>query len=309
MAKKRLDFMNALKAHWSIKVVFAIWALFGIGSTVLTYAPQSWQSKAYMGQYLPEISLSTWMIGALVLLVVFLFEAAFKAYASAHESQPSTTTQSSPAPVQLGISPASGGNATARIGDIIINTAPPPTPPAPRAVPLPRKEKIVHIEPPVPLLDWVRMDNEEIWKKSGPRGGGVQALLLPFYFDPHKSDSGLYMEYTKVHLEFTPDDLSLGKFRVDHGCWLNETYNTTTISLGETKHLVLVLESPDDSDPPWAVSTNRTGYDWYKKHDVSMELIKLPRVPYSIKSVLIWGGNSEFKRVYTFKLDLTKRLS
>jgi len=100
---------------------------------------------------------------------------------------------------------ASGNTARATIGDINVYTAPSPVP---RAAPLPRKEKVIHIEPPVPLHAKVQIDNEEmVWNKwHGP--GGIQALLLPFYFDPNKSDSGVCVEYAKVHLEFTPDNPS-----------------------------------------------------------------------------------------------------
>ena len=79
--------------------------------------------------------------------------------------------------------------------------------------------------------------------------------------------------------------------------------------MGETKHIVLVLDALDDNNPLHAVSTNKTEAYWYYKHKEAMELIELPRVLYSVTCVLIWGGNSDFKRPYAFKLDLTKRLS
>ena len=199
---------------------------------------------------------------------------------------------------------ASGNVAKATIGDINVYTAPPP---APRPIPLPRKAKVVYIEPPVPFLARVKIDSEEVWHKNGQRG--VQALLLPFYLDPKKSDSGVYLEYAKVHMEFTPDNTSLRTIRVDHACWLNEIYDTTTISLGETKHVVLVLDSLDEKEPLHIVSTNRTESHWYTRHEEAMEIISLPRLLYSVTSVLIWGGNSDFKAEFPFPLDLTKQLS
>jgi hypothetical protein len=132
MKKKRLDYVKALRAHWSVKVGFWIWALLGAGSTALTYAPQSWQNRAYVGQYLPKLSLSTWIIGTLLLLLVFFFEAAFKVYTASHElQQASTITRPAPVPVHIGNSSSAGGNATAtaKSGDIYIGTLPPVPPP------------------------------------------------------------------------------------------------------------------------------------------------------------------------------------
>jgi hypothetical protein len=210
MKKKRADFFHALKAHWSIKVAIGVWAILGVGSTGLTYAPQSWQDKAYVGQYIPRISPSVWIIGFLILFIIVLFEAAFKAYATAHEAQQTATIgQSSPPPV-IGNSSATGGSASASIGDIHIHPPGQLQQPIPRLIPVTQKPtpKTYCLEMRDPLNETVYFDKDEVWRIGVVVGSRrpTKAILLPLYFNPMKSD-GIEMKFAQAHLIFTSTDL------------------------------------------------------------------------------------------------------
>jgi hypothetical protein len=281
MATNRADFVKALRAHWGIKVVLVIWAILGTGSTGLTYAPQSWQDKAYIGQYVPRISLSVWIIGFVILIMFVLFEAAFKAYASAHESQPSTTTQSSPAPGQAGNSFATGGDA--RIG----------------------------LEMRDPIAETVYLDDNQVWRIGIGRNRRAltKAVLLPLYFNPMRSDAGLEMKYAKSHLVLTTASQTK-PITVAHGYWIDGYWDYIDIEQGETKYIILVLAQPfpPSENLVW-ISNNRTDRNWSNKTDnKEFNLGRIECTKYECEALVMWGGSSESRTSFKLALDVKQLL-
>jgi hypothetical protein len=206
---------------------------------------------------------------------------------------------------------ATGGAATAAIGDIHIHAPAVPVP-APilaptRPVVAPRRERTAQIEHNEPIVKAVHLDKEDIWRMGTTRNYGEDnavGLLLPLYFDPKKSEIGARVEYARVHLIFTS---SLDPpVRVDHACWINSLLDTLDLEPGETKYILLALLSGEESKPARTISTNRTKWDWYKEAGGEpLEYIGLQRRPYKLEVIIIWGGNSEFRKISELVLDLS----
>lgn len=151
----------------------------------------------------------------------------------------------------------------------------------------------------------VYMDDEgEVWRIGPMPGWRARALLLPFYLDPKRSAPGTRVEHAMAHLVFIGD--SSAKVRIAHGCWINASLDTAEIRLGETKHLILAIESDDPSLPFIALSTNRTCVGWQNESgEKPFEESELPRGRYRVEVTLIWGGNSEFRKTFEVALVLS----
>lgn len=302
--KKRGEFLGELKAHWIIKVLLGLWLILGSISTAITYGPPSWQKAVSVAQYFPKWQWYVWIIGILLFGFVVLFESAFRVYSSASPSQPSLTTAIAPppSPVNIVFKP----HIENRAGNQIAHS------PAPQPKPIaPKREKVIHIEKPMPLVARVSFNNEYIWKRWNDEREGLTALILPFYLDATKSDPGISIEYAQIHLTFSDYDplSSIPPIRIDRACWLNEYFDTTTIELGETKYVVLAVQPVHEDEPTQAVRNNRTNANWSNKHDDPWDFVPLPALQYSVSAVLIWGGNSNVKKTFEFDVDLTKPLS
>jgi len=214
-----------------------------------------------------------------------------------------------------GNSNATGGSATATIGDIHIHPPMVATSSSSTQLPAlpkftPRRERVVYIEHSEPIVRAVHLDNENVWRIGATRNYGDEnavGILLPLYFDAKQSDAGARMEYTRVHLIFKTS--SLPPVRVDHACWVNASYDTMELDVGETKHIVLALlvtGKESESVAPITISTNRTKSDWYRESGGEvLEYIELQTNVYNLEAVVIWGGNGEFRKIIELSLDLS----
>lgn len=159
--------------------------------------------------------------------------------------------------------------------------------------------------PQIELLDIetseVHLDESEIWRIGQMTDWRARAFLLPFYLDPKKSSPGARVEYAMAHLVFVSE--AKVKTRVAHGCWINASLDCTEMRPGETKYLILAIGSSDSSGPFVAMSTNRTSVRWEKEAGgKAFEDFELSPGKYQVEIILIWGGDSEFRR--TFELSL-----
>ena len=75
---------------------------------------------------------------------------------------------------------------------------------------------------------------------------------------------------------------------------------------GETKYVVIALSRGDGNI--FAISTNRTSARWQKDHEGEdfLETIDLPLDRYGLSVVFVWGGDSEFKKVFELIPDLSE---
>jgi hypothetical protein len=163
-------------------------------------------------------------------------------------------------------------------------------------------------EPEIELLDVqtpaIHLDESETWRIGQMTGWGARAFLLPFYLDPKKSSPGARVEYAMAHLVFVSEDSV--KTRIAHGCWINASLDCTEMRPGETKYLILAIGSRDSSGPFVALSTNRTSVGWEEEAGgKAFEDFELSPGKYKVEIILIWGGNSEFRKVFELPLTLS----
>ena len=158
------------------------------------------------------------------------------------------------------------------------------------------------IEQGEPEAKWLHPDDRLIWR-LGKEETDVVGLVLPFYNDAIRSHPGTELEYAKAHLIFT-DTTSHKKVRVPRACWIGAEFDWTNFRPGDQRYLILAMLQ-DYGWVPIAIGTNRTKYDWYKEDgEQDFETFPLALASYTLEIVLIWGGNGEFREVYTLPLDL-----
>ena len=236
--KNRRDFVLEMKAHPWVRVVIGIWVLMGIGSTVLTYSSPSWQHKAYVGQYIPQMSLRTlawWLVGLLAFAVFVLFESAFQAYAYAHSAiivpaaQPSTVSA-----VSTG---GAGGNAS--IGDIHIHPVPLIRPAVPLARPRERVPNIQcinvrKINLHVGATEW----GSPIFHEMGSERP-EKALVATFRNAEEFGKDFCDAEYVSAHIRLKDANNNEIGTGISRAAWLTHYNDLITIGVAESESVVL----------------------------------------------------------------------
>lgn len=64
--------------HWSVKMLAALWLALTATETILPFCPDSWSKNFYSLTYIPHFKWYVWVISALAILVIVIFDASLR---------------------------------------------------------------------------------------------------------------------------------------------------------------------------------------------------------------------------------------
>jgi hypothetical protein len=209
---KRFQFLQKMRAqmraHWSVKLVGAIWFVLSVVSTVVTYGPPQWQQRVSLVRYVPHWPWYWWALGLLAILLVFFFEAAYNVYTSSEAAETGDSRQKTvseiPALAPARVEPKSNLR--------IFSTG----------------------------FNWVGVDIRHIWSQTAQDQCVGMGLLAMVRNSPAPTGEVTGTAHSAaVSLEFFGGSIGGTLGSIPRAYWLGSSENEVTISAGEQKAILV----------------------------------------------------------------------